>query len=83
MRYGRGGGLRRLEKTRATGEAWGLHEQQSKTNRYLLHPRPSIFVGWLGGHACLAIAMRQASDGFALRHMDFAIGEMATTMLCM
>jgi hypothetical protein len=63
MRYGRGGGLRRLEKTRATGEAWGLHEQQSKTNHYLLHPRPSVFVGWLGGHACLAIAMRQASDG--------------------
>lgn len=30
----------------------------------------------------VAIAMRQAAVGFALRHINFTIGEMATTMLC-
>jgi hypothetical protein len=77
---------REARETRASsGKAWGLHvhEQQSKTNHHLLHSRTSILWRRLGGYACLAIAMRQASDGFALRHMDFAIGEMATTMLCM
>jgi hypothetical protein len=31
----------------------------------------------------LAIEMRQAVVCFALRHIDFTIGDMATTMLCM
>jgi len=36
----------------------------------------------LAGMHVLAIAMRQAAVGFALRDIDFTIGDMATTMLC-
>jgi len=69
-------------ETRARVRRGGVHEQQSRTSHYLLHARTSIHLRWLGGHACLAIAMRQATVVFALRHIDFTIGDMAT-MLCM
>jgi hypothetical protein len=59
-----------------------LHEQQRENIDYCCILAPPSFPGGLAGMHVVAIAMRQAAVGFALRHINFTIGEMATTMLC-